>query len=191
MQLDEEGKCNGSVDDDAVPCVWCKCSAIPSECLSVEQSQNVPAGVFDCASPPAKASETDKDEPVVVPNGSSSITSDGSGYNPHLLNYSLRDDTVDGSLCDPNSKSLSGYVDITGSEYDANGEDKHLFYWFFEKRSTSQMKEKTEEKEEETQAAKDIPLILWLTGGPGCSSTLALLFENGPCKVNEPPWNHH
>lgn len=28
------------------------------------------------------------------------------------------------------------------------------------------------------------PVVLWLTGGPGCSSEVALFGENGPCKVS-------
>ncbi|OWZ03773.1 Serine protease [Phytophthora megakarya] len=55
----------------------------------------------------------------------------------------------------------SGYIKLP------NKVDDHYFYWYFESRS---------------QPSTD-PLVLWLTGGPGCSSMMALLSENGPCHV--------
>lgn len=53
------------------------------------------------------------------------------------------------------------------SGYFSAGGNKEYFYWFFESRSSPTTD----------------PLTMWLSGGPGCSSMLALFAENGPCKV--------
>lgn len=46
--------------------------------------------------------------------------------------------------------------------------DAHMFYMYFESRSPH---------------PESDPLVLWMTGGPGCSSELAVFFENGPFRI--------
>ena len=48
-----------------------------------------------------------------------------------------------------------------------NGDD--MFYWLFRSR----------------RDADNDPVVMWLTGGPGCSSETALFYENGPFSLND------
>ena len=59
-------------------------------------------------------------------------------------------------LCDTVGQQ-SGYYKITGTK------NANYFYWYFESRNNP---------------ATD-PVILWMTGGPGCSGAVALFHENG------------
>ncbi|KAK8843460.1 hypothetical protein IAR55_007117 [Kwoniella newhampshirensis] len=91
---------------------------------------------------------------------------------PAFPQHRLR--VVSPNICDPDVNQLSGYLDIS--------ETRHLFFWFQESRRN---------------ATQD-PLVLWLNGGPGCSSVTGLLFELGGCAIadkgenityNEHSWN--
>ncbi|KAE9004654.1 hypothetical protein PR003_g18533 [Phytophthora rubi] len=68
----------------------------------------------------------------------------------------------DGVTCGT-AANEAGYIKLP------NKQDDHLFYWFFESR----------------KAPTTDPLVLWLSGGPGASSLMTLLSENGPCFVKE------
>lgn len=37
----------------------------------------------------------------------------------------------------------------------------------------------------ESQNSKNDPVVIWLTGGPGCGSEMALFYENGPYQITK------
>lgn len=82
----------------------------------------------------------------------------------------------DPQICEttPGVKSFAGYVHLPPNAINETGETQpypiNTFFWFVEAR---------------TRSPHRAPLSIWLNGGPGGSSLMGMLAENGPCWINE------
>lgn len=66
---------------------------------------------------------------------------------------------------------FAGLMPLKMSEKNDN-EKGSLFFWFVESRL-------------DKSVHKDIPVVVWLNGGPGCTSTVGMFYENGPIKFDQ------
>ncbi|TYI90929.1 hypothetical protein E1A91_D03G156400v1 [Gossypium mustelinum] len=66
-------------------------------------------------------------------------------------------------VIDAPGPSIQNFAHHAGYYKLPHSKSARMFYFFFESRNS-----------------KKDPVVIWLTGGPGCSSELALFYENGP-----------
>jgi len=150
-------------------CVWCVAKAVPSECVTKEDAARLPPGVFDCSVGKSEELEDEEEGDLEITLDFDPSKNSANGNFPwesfQARNLRVEENAQDQNnenLCDTSVRQVAGYFHL----HNAN---KHYFFWFFESRIEPEKS----------------PMVAWASGGPGCSDMLALLVENGPCKVTE------
>lgn len=93
-------------------------------------------------------------------DGSGDDVLDGPGLQERRIKLDVRGDA---GISTEELGQYAGYFKL------ARTHAAKMFYFFFESRGNK----------------TDNPVVLWMTGGPGCASELALFYENGPFKITE------
>lgn len=82
--------------------------------------------------------------------------------NDDARRIAIKEIGLSGNVLNATSRYHSGYFRLERT-YDA-----HMFFFLFEPRD---------------HRKENSPIVLWMTGGPGCSSEMAIFYENGPWKL--------
>jgi carboxypeptidase C (cathepsin A) len=76
---------------------------------------------------------------------------------------------------------VRSYAGLAPFDYKFKGK---LFYWFFESQSVVRPRDNPDWQPDK-KTVEDIPLLIWLNGGPGGSSEFGLFSENGPLHIQD------
>lgn len=76
--------------------------------------------------------------------------------------------------------NVRSYAGMAQFDYEFRGE---LFYWFFESQSVVRPRDNPH-WQPPMKELEEIPLLIWLNGGPGGSSEFGLFWENGPFRMH-------
>jgi len=109
IQSVKKKDCDSTKEDS---CVWCECEAVPSICVTTEESKSLPPDVFKCDSTPSPDGHDNK-------NDNDELMYDfglNDGRIIQLRENIMESGSNESEFCDSSSKSISGYLDVKGSK---------------------------------------------------------------------------
>ncbi|EFH48286.1 hypothetical protein ARALYDRAFT_489152 [Arabidopsis lyrata subsp. lyrata] len=104
----------------------------------------------------------------LMPKYDVNVIPKGSPDAPRLIERQIDFPATIGSQNASKGPSVQEFGHYAGYYSLPHSKSAKMFYFFFESRNKN-----------------TDPVVIWLTGGPGCSSSVAMFYENGPFKLSE------